>query len=48
MNYCASIILSMRNIDLGALEIFKAVAEHGGIAKAADRLHRVPSNVTTA
>lgn len=37
----------MRNIDLAALEIFKAVAEHGGITKAAARLHRVPSNVTT-
>jgi len=37
----------MRNIDLAALEIFKAVAEHGGITKAATRLHRVPSNVTT-
>jgi DNA-binding transcriptional LysR family regulator len=37
----------MRNIDLGSLEIFKTVAEQGGIARAADRLHRVPSNVTT-
>jgi DNA-binding transcriptional LysR family regulator len=37
----------MRNIDLAALEIFKAVAEQGGISKAALRLHRVPSNVTT-
>jgi len=37
----------MRNIDLAALEIFKAVSEHGGITKAATRLHRVPSNVTT-
>jgi DNA-binding transcriptional LysR family regulator len=37
----------MRNIDLTALEIFKTVAEQGGIAKAATRLHRVPSNVTT-
>jgi DNA-binding transcriptional LysR family regulator len=37
----------MRSIDLGALEIFKAVAEHGGVTKAAIRLHRVPSNVTT-
>src|SRR3990170_8984777 len=37
----------MRNIDLGALEIFKAVAEHGGITKAAAKLHRVQSNVTT-
>jgi DNA-binding transcriptional LysR family regulator len=40
-------VLDMGNIDLAALEIFKAVAEQGGIAKAAARLHRVPSNVTT-
>lgn len=37
----------MRNLDLDALQIFKAVAEHGGVAKAAAHLHRVPSNVTT-
>src|SRR5262249_10450689 len=37
----------MGNIDLAALEIFKAVAEQGGITKAAVRLHRVQSNVTT-
>ena len=37
----------MRNIDLGALEIFKAVVEEGGITKAATKLHRVQSNVTT-
>jgi DNA-binding transcriptional LysR family regulator len=37
----------MRSIDLGELEIFQAVAEQGGITKAALRLHRVPSNVTT-
>lgn len=41
------IVLDMGNIDLVALEIFKTVAEEGGIAKAAIRLHRVPSNVTT-
>src|SRR4029450_12061723 len=40
-------ILYMGNIDLAALEIFKAVVEQGGITKAATRLHRVPSNVTT-
>jgi DNA-binding transcriptional LysR family regulator len=34
-------------MDLTALEIFKAVVEQGGINKAAVRLHRVPSNVTT-
>ena len=37
----------MRNIDLAGLEIFKAVAEQGGITRAAARLHRVQSNVTT-
>src|SRR4029450_6092764 len=40
-------ILYMGNIDLAALEIFKAVVDHGGITKAATRLNRVPSNVTT-
>src|SRR2546423_282524 len=34
-------------MDLVALEIFKTVAELGGITKAAAKLHRVQSNVTT-
>jgi DNA-binding transcriptional LysR family regulator len=34
-------------MDLSSLEIFKAVAEAGGVSRAAARLHRVPSNVTT-
>lgn len=34
-------------MDLVALQIFKAVAESGGIVRAAARLHRVQSNVTT-
>jgi DNA-binding transcriptional LysR family regulator len=34
-------------VDLAALRIFKAVVEEGGIVKAARKLHRVPSNVTT-
>ncbi len=34
-------------MDLDALQIFKAVVEQGGVNKAAARLHRVPSNVTT-
>src|SRR5438270_13511395 len=34
-------------MDLAALHIFKTVAEQGGITKAATRLHRVQSNVTT-
>ena len=34
-------------LDLAALQIFKTVAEQGGITPAAAKLHRVPSNVTT-
>ena len=34
-------------MDLIALQIFKTVAEAGGITRAAARLHRVQSNVTT-
>src|SRR2546421_11493697 len=34
-------------MDLAELKIFKAVAEQGGITKAAAALHRVQSNVTT-
>lgn len=37
----------MRTLDLGALEIFKAVVEQGGVTRAAVTLHRVQSNVTT-
>lgn len=35
------------SIDLVALHIFKTVAEQGGITRAAAKLHRVQSNVTT-
>ena len=34
-------------MDLAALRIFKTVVEQGGINRAAAKLHRVPSNVTT-
>ena len=34
-------------MDLAALRIFKSVVDHGGVNKAAAKLHRVPSNVTT-
>ncbi|SDC17953.1 DNA-binding transcriptional regulator, LysR family [Cupriavidus sp. YR651] len=34
-------------MDLAALEIFRTVVEAGGITRAAARLHRVQSNVTT-
>lgn len=37
----------MRDLDLSALQIFKTVAEEGGITRAAAKLHRVQSNVTT-
>lgn len=37
----------MRNLDLDALQIFKAVAERGGVARAAQHLNRVQSNVST-
>ncbi len=34
-------------MDLAALRIFKSVVEQGGVNKAAAKLNRVPSNVTT-
>lgn len=34
-------------MDLSDLAIFKAVAEEGGVARAARKLHRVPSSVTS-
>lgn len=34
-------------MDLAELRIFKAVVDEGGVVKAARKLHRVPSNVTT-
>ncbi|MGZ5223623.1 MAG: LysR family transcriptional regulator [Burkholderiales bacterium] len=34
-------------MDFGDLQVFKAVVEEGGITRAAKRLHRVQSNVTT-
>lgn len=34
-------------MDLASLEIFRAVVEEGGVTRAAARLHRVQSNVTT-
>lgn len=37
----------MRNIDLESLHVFKAVVECGSVTRAAIRLHRVQSNVTT-
>ena len=37
----------MRSIDLESLEIFRAVAQEGGVIRAAQKLNRVQSNVTT-
>jgi DNA-binding transcriptional LysR family regulator len=34
-------------MEISALEIFRAVVSEGGITRAAERLHRVQSNVTT-
>ncbi len=36
----------MRTIDLESLAIFRSVVTEGGVIRAADKLHRVPSNVT--
>jgi DNA-binding transcriptional LysR family regulator len=40
-------ILDMRTIDLESLAIFRAVVQEGGVVRAAGKLNRVPSNVTT-
>jgi DNA-binding transcriptional LysR family regulator len=37
----------MRTIDLDSLEIFRTVVQEGGIVRAASKLNRVQSNVTT-
>jgi len=37
----------MRTLDLDSLEIFRAVVQEGGVIKAAGKLGRVQSNVTT-
>jgi DNA-binding transcriptional LysR family regulator len=37
----------MRTIDLDSLEIFRTVVAEGGVIRAADKLNRVQSNVTT-
>lgn len=34
-------------MNFADLQIFKTVVEEGGIVKAAQKLHRVPSNITT-
>src|SRR5919204_1996631 len=47
MNNREPIVLFCRSMDLVELQIFKTVAEQGGVTKAAAALHRVQSNVTT-
>ena len=37
----------MRTLDLDSLEIFRTVVQEGGIIRAAGKLGRVQSNVTT-
>ena len=37
----------MRTIDLESLKIFRTVVDEGGIVRAANKLNRVQSNVTT-
>lgn len=39
--------MSLNNIDLDTLEIFRTVASEGSITKAANQLHRVQSNIST-
>jgi DNA-binding transcriptional LysR family regulator len=47
MNKYDHIILEERCMDLTDLRIFNTVVRAGGITRAAERLHRVQSNVTT-
>jgi DNA-binding transcriptional LysR family regulator len=47
MNYEDRNILDTRTMELADLHIFRTVVECGGITRAAERLHRVQSNVTT-
>lgn len=41
------IVLAMRSIDLDSLDIFRTVVQEGGVIRAARKLNRVQSNVTT-
>jgi len=47
MNNKDYINLMVRTMDLSDLSIFRAVVQEGGVTRAAERLHRVQSNITT-
>src|SRR3954471_15245227 len=47
MNNTDDIVLMERWMDLSDLRVFRAVVREGGVTRAAERLHRVQSNVTT-
>ena len=47
MNNIDVFILKLRNMELSDLRILRAVVSEGGITRAAEKLHRVQSNVTT-
>lgn len=47
MNFYEQIIHEERIVELSDLKVFCCVVDAGGITRAAERLHRVPSNVTT-
>src|ERR1700744_5529108 len=47
MNYDERIHLGERIMDLAALAIFRAVVRENGVTRAAAKLNRVQSNVTT-
>src|SRR5215467_14364656 len=47
MNNYNTFVLMERTMDLADLRIFRSVVEEGGITRAAEKLNRVQSNVTT-
>src|SRR3954453_171697 len=47
MNNYDHIHLRMRTMDLSDLHIFRSVVQAGGVTRAAERLNRVQSNITT-
>src|SRR5262249_3417257 len=47
MNNYNDFVLLERTMDVADLRIFRSVVEEGGITRAAEKLNRVQSNVTT-